>query len=343
MAAWSKRKRLETALNGEKPDRVPVALWRHFPGDDQDAGALAAAHIQWQHDYDWDVLKVSPASSYCLVDWGVEARWEGSLEGTRTYTKRVIQEADDWTRLERLDPHRGMLATQLEALRLVGAGLRAGAGPELDGETPYLATIFSPLAQAKNLAGGERLLSHMRSHPEAVRAGLETITQSTIDYVEAAKDTGISGIFYAIQHARYPLLNMGEYQIFGRSLDEEILAAASDLWLNMVHLHGEEGVIFEMVADYPVQIVNWHDRDSSVGLGEGLQQFSGLVCGGVSRWSIYEEGPQKTLAEARAALQETDGQRFMLGVGCVVMTNTPLRNIRALRDVVETGGESATE
>ena len=42
---------------------------------------------------------------------------------------------------------------------------------------PVLQTIFSPLAQAKNLAGGETLLVHMRQYPEAVLEGLQTITE----------------------------------------------------------------------------------------------------------------------------------------------------------------------
>ena len=75
MSNSSKRKRLEATINGQTPDRVPVALWRHWPGDDQDAHALAAAHLKWQQDYDWDVLKVGPASSYSVVDWGAQDRW----------------------------------------------------------------------------------------------------------------------------------------------------------------------------------------------------------------------------------------------------------------------------
>ncbi|MCZ7669995.1 MAG: uroporphyrinogen decarboxylase family protein [Chloroflexi bacterium] len=57
MSSFNKRKRLEAVIAGEKPDRIPVALWRHWPGDDQDAQALAAAHLQWQTQYDWDLLK----------------------------------------------------------------------------------------------------------------------------------------------------------------------------------------------------------------------------------------------------------------------------------------------
>jgi uroporphyrinogen decarboxylase len=327
MSEWSKRKRLEAVVNGQRPDRLPVALWRHWPGDDQDAEALAAAHLKWQADYDWDLVKVSPSSSFCLVDWGVEDRWEGAAEGTRVYGERLIQQPEDWLKLEVLDPGQGMLATQLEALRLVGQGLGASEA----GGAPFIATIFSPLAQAKNLAGGQRLLTHLRSNPDDVMHGLETITASVLRYVDAARNTGISGIFYAIQHARYELLSPLEYQVFGRPFDEEILSSVSDLWFNMVHVHGEEGIMFDLVADYPVQCVNWHDRDTGFALAEGLAQFSGAVSGGVSRWSLLRESPEAAVAEAQEALQSTDGQRLMLGVGCVIMTNTPTRNIRALR------------
>lgn len=331
MSDWSKRKRLEATINGQRPDRPPVALWRHWPGDDQQADALAAAHLKWQKDYDWDLIKVSPASSYCLVDWGVQDSWEGAAEGTRSYLKRRISQPEDWEKLPVLDPGKKMLATQIETLRLVGKSLSAST----DDSPPFIATIFSPLAQAKNLAGQQKMLSHMRSNPDSFRRGLETIMKSTIAYIEEAKKTGISGIFYAIQHARYEIMSPAEYQNFGRPYDEEILAAASDLWLNMVHIHGEEDIMFDLVADYPVQILNWHDRDTGFTLIEGLDQASGAVCGGVSRWSLLQDSPEQAMVEAREAVTQTGGRRLMLGVGCVIMTNTPMRNIRALREFVE--------
>lgn len=333
MSQSLKRRRLEAIINGERPDRLPVSLWRHWPGDDQEAESLAAAHLKWQKDYDWDLIKVSPASSYCLVDWGVKDRWEGAAEGTRVYQKRLIRKRSGWEKLQALDPGKGMLATQIRALKLVGEGLSA----EFEDSPPFIATIFSPLAQAKNLAGERRMLSHMRSDPDTFRHGLETITRSTIAYIEEAKKTGISGIFYAIQHARYEVMSPAEYQNFGRPFDEEILAAASDLWLNMVHIHGEKGIMFDLVADYPVQLLNWHDRDTRFTLADGLEQASAAVCGGVSRWSLLQESPEQALAEAADSRELTGEQRLMLGVGCVIMTNTPTRNIRALREYAGMG------
>jgi len=325
MSNSNKRKRLEAALSGNEPDRMPVALWRHWPGDDQDAHALAAAHLKWQQDYDWDVLKVGPASSYSVVDWGVQDRWVGHIEGTREYTHRPIQQAEDWAKLQPLDPSKGMLAKQLETLRLV---------KEAVGDTvPILTTIFAPLSQAKHLADNEPMMTHLRREPELFRQGQETIVESTLRFIEAAKKIGIDGIFYAVQHARYPLLSRDEYETWGRPFDLQILNAVQDLWLNMVHLHSTD-VMFDLVAEYPVQLLNWHDRETGIALRDGLQQFNGAASGGIDHWTLHQESPENTLAEAKDAMEQVNGRRLLLGTGCVAMTTTPLRNIRALRESV---------
>lgn len=326
MMDWSKRNRLEAAIAGEPVDRPPVALWRHWPGDDQDAAALAAAHLKWQADYDWDVVKIGPASSYSVVDWGVEDRWEGHIEGTRRTTHYPITSPADWETLRPLDPTRGMLATQIKALRLVGEGLRDG--------TPFLATVFSPLSMAKHLAGNEVVLTHLRRYPDALRRGLETLTESILRFIDAARATGIAGIYYAVQHAAYPLLSRAEFDDFGRPYDLRVLESAANLWCNMVHLHGSR-VMFDRVADYPMAFLNWHDRDTGISLAEGLKMTPAAASGGVSQWTIHREDPEQTMVEAADAREQTNDRRLLLGTGCVIMTTTPLRNIRALREAAE--------
>ncbi len=327
MTQYTKRQRLETILAGGTPDRPPVALWRHWPGDDQDADALAYAHVKWQRDYDWDFIKVSPSSSFAIRDWGVEDRWSGAAEGTREYTRRVIHQPEDWTRLQPLDPRQGALGLSLTAARQVKEALGA--------ETPVLATVFSPLAQARNLAGEERLLAHLRAAPEAVRQGLAVITTTTLRLIEAIVASGVDGIFYAVQHARTSRLSPAEYAAFGRPDDQLLLSAAQPLWLNLLHVHGEDAFL-DGLEDYPVQLVNWHDRESTISLTAGLARVAGSACGGVSRWSLHADNPAQTVAEARDAWQQSAGRRWVLGAGCVIMVTTPTRNIRALRELVGT-------
>jgi len=321
------RKRMEACLSGKILDRAPVALWRHFPVDDQSPETLAAATLQWQKTYDWDLVKVTPASSFCLKDWGVEDAWMGDGEGTRAYTKRVITRPEDWTHLPVLKPNSPHLAAQLKALALVRK--------ETPAATPVIQTIFSPLAQAKNLVGGAELLNHLRQDPEAVKRGLGIIAESTQLFIEAAiKKTGLDGLFYAVQHAQSELLSEAEFFEFGRSFDIPLLETARALWLNLLHLHGTN-VYFDAVADYPVQIINWHDRDTPPSLAEGLTRFQGVLCGGLSRETMVYANAAGVEAEAANAFEQTASKRLLLGTGCVVPVIAPHGNLMAARKSVE--------
>lgn len=323
-----KVERLQAAIAGELADRPPVALWRHFPVDDQDPELLAHAMINFQDTYDFDFIKITPASSFCLRDWGVEDEWRGAPEGTRIYTKHVIEDSDDWKAIGVQDPVAGSLGQQLENLSYLQ--------DKLGQETPYIQTIFSPLAQAKNLAGRERLLTHLRSDPSTVLDALERITQTTIAFIQSARDRGIAGIFYAIQFANYLYFDRESYATFGDPFNKRVLEAADGLWLNVLHLHGAD-IIFELAEDYPVQVVNWHDRETSPNLQTGKSRIKGAVCGGLRRWETMVYGdPSSVRNEAKDALKSLDGGRGMiLGTGCVVPTIAPHGNLRAAREVVE--------
>ncbi len=320
----NKRERLQATIAGEPVDRPAVALWRHWPGDDQRAADLAAAHLAWQNAWDFDLVKMMPSSEYCLHDWGIQSAWLGGDEGTRTYQSRLINAPEDWRRLWELDPLSGALADARQACQLV----KAGVGPD----TPVIMTIFSPLAQAKNLAG-PALFAHLRRYPGAVMAGLEIITRSILRFLDTLRDAGIDGIYYAVQLASTDKLSRAEVEQFSRPFDLRILEAAGGWWFNMLHLHGLD-VYADLFTDYPVQAVNWHDREAGPSLAEGLQLFTGAVSGGLNRWTLLRGTPEDVCREAADAIAQTGGRRLILSSGCVVMTTTPQSNLRAVRQSV---------
>ena len=327
---WTKRQRLEATIRGEPADRTPVALWRHFPGDDQYPDELARSQIDFQRTYDFDFMKVTPSSSYCVQDWGLTTIYEGNLEGTRAYVNRRIQEPEDWYQLEPLDPRNGALGRQIECLRLIGA--------ELGDEVPFIQTIFNPLAQARYLAGGERLLAHLRAHPEAVRTGLRVITDSIVRFVAEVCQAGAAGIFLAVQHASHRLLSEDEYRRFGEPFDRQVLEALTPAaWFNVLHLHGED-VMFDLLANYPVQAINWHDRETAPMLSEALRRTRGrALIGGLRQWETMVRGtPPNVRAEIADALAQTaGGRRLIIGTGCVTPIVAPLANLRAARQAVD--------
>jgi uroporphyrinogen decarboxylase len=324
----TKRERLEATLCGEAVDRPAVALWRHWPGDDQRAADLARAHVAFQQRYDFDLMKVSPSSSYCLEDWGVVDRWvAGTDEGTREYLERPVHSPADWHRLAVLDPRQGALGRQLRCLELIAAEVGSGV--------PFIQTIFNPLSQAKNLAGDEQLLVHLRTCPDDLRAGLEIVTETTVRFVQEVLKTGAAGVFFAVQHGNHSLLCEEEYRHVGRPYDLRVLEAAQGGWFNLLHIHGND-IMFDALVDYPVQAVNWHDRDTWPSLAEALERCDKALVGGLRRHDTMLLGtPDDVRAEAADAIAQTRGHRFILGTGCVTPITSPTSHIHAARAAVE--------
>ena len=322
------RKRMETCLSGDQPDRTPIALWRHFPVDDMTPKGLADAHLHFQKSYDFDFLKVTPPSGYFLYDWGVEDEWQGNYEGTRVYTKRVVHSPDDWEKLPVLDPYKGTLAEQLAALKTITKALGK--------DTPVIQTIFNPLSLAKKLVGDEDLFIHLREHPNKLHKGMNILVESCQAFVRAVvKETGVDGIFFATQHAQESFLSREEYKEFGHQYDLPVLEEAQSFWLNVLHLHGKD-VYFDELSDYPVEVINWHDMETEPDLAGGKSKFSGVVCGGIRQWdTLVLESPEQVREEALAAIEVTGGKRFILGTGCVAQIITPHGNLMAARNAVD--------
>ena len=314
--------RLEAAIAGVPTDRLPVAFWRHFPDDDQDAHKLAARSLEWQRKWDFDLVKFMPSGTYGVEDWGAKSVYEGAANGARAIAVPGLANAGEWRHLSRLDVSKGVLGAQNESLALVAQELR--------GAVPILQTVFSPLTTARKLAG-EALLEHLRNDPEAVEAGLRTITDTTIEFSRAALRAGAHGLFFATQLASTDVLSATAYQRFGVRFDLEVLReTASQARLNLLHLHGEN-LMFDLLAAYPVQMLNWHDRITAPRLRDALPKFSGALVGGIEERELIVSGPADALrAQVRDAIEQTGGRRLVLGPGCVVAVAAPEEHLRAV-------------
>ncbi len=316
--------RIEAAAAGEAVDRVPIALWRHFPGDDQDPGKLAAHMVAWQQHWDFDLVKFMPSGTYGVEDWGAKTAYEGAANGARVVLAPGVARTEDWAKLARLDVRKGVYGQANEALRL--------AARELGGAAPILQTVFSPLTTALKLAG-PRLFADLRRAPDALEAGLRTITDVTIDFARAALGEGAHGLFIATQCASYRLLSAAEYERFGQRYDLELIAAVrGKARLNMLHVHGDD-VMFDALARYPVEMINWHDRITPPTLGDALGRFPKLLVGGVNENAALATGDEAAIAaEIRDAIRQTGRRRLLIGPGCVVPVAAPAAHLRAAVD-----------
>ncbi len=322
MTHWE---RIEAALKGDAVDRPPVSLWRHWPGEDDTAQGLAAATVKWQKAHDFDLVKFMPTGTYSVEDWGAKTTYVHNPSGSRTVTAPGLTTADEWPRLEALDVSKGFLGQQNEALRLTAETLADSV--------PILQTVFSPLTTARKLAG-DRVFTHMRRHPDILKEGLNIIADTTARFAVEALGAGAHGVFFASQCSSYRLLGEPEYRAFGEPFDRIVLdAVQSSSRFNMVHAHGED-IMFDLLAAYPVQMMNWHDRLTWPSLAEARKRFPGLLVGGIEdRRTLLSGTAGDIQAEIRNALGQGQG-RLMVGPQCVMSIDTPDAQVRIAVDAL---------
>jgi uroporphyrinogen decarboxylase len=320
------RDRVLAAVRGQAPDRVPIALWRHFPQQDQKAETLAQAHVAFQKRWGWDLLKVTPASSYYGDDWGLRAGYKPNAEGVRHVTDRPVKKPADWGRLRNLDVTAGVYGRELHVLRLIREALP---------DVLLLSTIFSPLSIARGLAGEQALVRYLREDPETLHGGLEVITDVTARFAAETISSGGDGIFFATQCASTAYLTVEEYEEFGRPYDLRVLMSAARADLRLLHIHGE-AVMFDVIADYPVDIINWHDRRTPPSLADARRLTSVCLAGGINEWeTLYKGTPEAIAAEVRDAVAQTGGRRHLVAAGCVIPVDVAEERLAAARTAVE--------
>lgn len=322
-----KRARVEAALRREAVDRIPFSLWRHYHRQDRDPEALAAATLALAHDYDLDLVKLTPSGLYAVEDWaGNHIVYPGTDHEPPTLAQPAVERPGDWRRLSILQPSSGALGRELRAIRLVAGGLLDGA--------PLLSTIFSPLTLAYKLAG-KAAIEHLREHPRDLHAGLETMAATTALFVLAALEAGASGFFFATQLAGRGWLSRQEYEEFGVRYDLAVLeaAAAAHAGILVLHLHGQE-VFFDLADRYPIHAVSWHNWETQPSLASARQMCGRAFLTGLDRDLLAQGSVAAVQEQVRQAVVQAEERGLILSPSCVIPTDAPDANLRAVGELL---------
>ncbi|HYB72972.1 MAG TPA: uroporphyrinogen decarboxylase family protein [Candidatus Sulfotelmatobacter sp.] len=324
----TKRERIEAAVHGRPVDRVPISFWRHFPEAEMDAESLAEALAAFQRRYDLDFVKMMPNATYATEDWGCETAYTGDPMGARKVLKGVVHESDDWRRIRPVDPRDGAFGREVRCVGLLRKAVGEG--------TPIVQTVFNPLSVAYKL-GGERVLEDIRRPPAALHTALQAIAETLRGFVKACLQAGADGIFFATQLASEKFCSAGKYREFGRPYDLQVLEAAEGSGFSVLHLHGAD-IFFDLVADYPVHAVNWHDRRVPPSLAEARERYSRCFVGGMNETETLPRGPaSRVREEVLDAIAQVQGRGVIVGPGCVFPVGTPEAHLEAARRAVEGG------
>lgn len=335
MKPMTKWQRVEAAVHGDDVDRIPMTFWRHHAVQEWSPRSLAELTLGQYHKYDLDIIKLTPTGIYPTQDWGPTIRFSTDDSVHPKFVDAAVRSADEWAALRKLDINSGALGRELEAIRLLKAGL--------DEDVPIVMTVYSPLTIALMLClsatSVDRVVQDLRESPQELHAGLATICDVVREYVLACLQAGASGIFMASMMANFDDLTQSEYEEFGTTYDLPILeAVVGRSRLTMLHAC-RQNVMFDLIAKYPVDVIHWNDRvNNSPSLSEARERTEKALSGGVATNTLLYGTTEDVVLEVQDSIAQTNGSGFILTPTCTANGRVPEENLKAMRQAVNDAG-----
>jgi len=274
------------------------------------------------------------------MQWGSRFDFRDNEERAPTLST-VVMEADDWEKLWVLDPMKE-LREFVRCSEILARDLR---------RMPFIYTIPSPIIQAMNGVGTpERVMEDMKSSPDALKEGMETITETTIEFAKACVDAGATGIFYGIGGGGRVWRELSKEQLekYALGYDKKVLDAV-DCPIKLMHIcitpmgNAQNKNLMEggWFKKYPVHCINWDAHEYTwLDKAKKIYKDKFAICGGLNRVTTLRTGsPSQVEAEVKKAIEDAgEGGGFMLGPGCTVYQDMPRENYNAVgRAVIKYG------
>ncbi len=325
------------------PDRVPWALWGHFPAckwlngyswekTTRDGEESAKAHMALlrELDYPMDLLKVTPYYRFMAMQWGSKFEFINNEEEAET-KEVTVKKTKDWEKLWVLDPKKE-LREYVRTNEILARDLR---------RIPFIYTIPSPIIQAMNgISTPEQVLKDMKENPDSLKQGLKTITDTTIEFAKACIDAGAAGIFFGIGGGGriWKALDQKQLEEYALGYDKKVLDAVK-CPIKLMHIcstpEGNPEKLMEAgwFKKYPINLLNWASHTwTPANKGKEIYGEKFAICGGLDHEETLRKGtPKQVEAAAKKAIDDcAEGGGFMLGPGCTVFSDMPIANYNAV-------------
>ena len=296
----NKIQRMRTVLDGNIPDRIPASFWFHFPKNQAHGKDAVKAHLDYYHQVNPDFLKIMNEHHYRV--------------------STPIRNPSDWRKLKPASLNSAFYQDQLDEIKMIT--------DELGGECLTAITIFNPYASG-NHASNKLVTEHLKSDPQAVHLGLETIAESLAEFALACLEAGADGIYFAAQGGE---ADRFEEQIFLEHIkqhDLTVLNAVKDQSdFNILHICGSK-VRLHLYCNYPGNVINWAAADqNNIPLAAGKKLFHRPVLGGMDHRGVIVDGsPEEIRQNIFAIIKDFGTQGLILGADCTLPTDIDRENI----------------
>lgn len=315
-APINKRERMLQWLAGKTdPNYTPAAFFLHFGNPYKNGIPAATRHLEFFRQTDMDFVKIQFEQTYERQDF--------------------LQKPADWSKLtlRKIDFYEPLLVTTRELVK------------QAKKDALVLMTLYSPYMCAGHCATSPVLRRHLAENPEAVKKGLEILTESQMIFVRACIKAGVDGFYTSTQGSEKdqlasPKLFADYVKPFDLVSMKEINASCQ---FNILHVcdYVAPYADYNIVRDYPGHVVNCNTRltGGQMSPPEIAAFFKRPYMGGMDRHGTLAKGtPQQVEAEIRGLVKAAPAQ-FLLGADCTVEADTDWKRLRHAIDVAHRTGK----
>jgi uroporphyrinogen decarboxylase len=314
-APVNKRERMLQWLAG-KPAAgyTPAAFFLHFGPEYKNGSAAARRHLEFFRQTDMDFVKIQFEQTY--------------------ERQEFLRTPADWAKLKlrKLDFYEPLLETVRELVKAV------------KGESLILMTLYSPFMCAGHCATSPVLIRHLEENPEAVKKGMEILTESQMLFVRACIRAGIDGFYMSTQGSEAkrfssPKIFSGYIKPFDLVAMREIQRSCA---FNILHVcdYVAPYANYDAVYDYPGHVINCnaHLTGGEMPVAEITARFRRPFMGGMDRHGIIAQGSEAEMEAEIRRVVRSSGRQFVLGADCTVAAETDWNRLRKAIAVAHSAG-----
>lgn len=301
----NKRDLVLKLLDASQPQpTIPAAFFLHFDPQFHRGQAAIDKHLEYFRFTDMDFVKIQYETVFPYSD--------------------EIRQPEDWLNM----PQYGMdfYQDQVEIAR----GLVQAVGRE----ALVIQTLYSPFMCAGHSVGEERLMQHLLENPEAVKKGIEIITESLRTFVRACIAAGVDGFYHSTQGGETSRLEGSPlFELCVKPFDLSLMNEINEKCeFNILHVCDYVDGYSDLTPflDYPGDIVN-----CSLKLGEQhlspqqvVKMFGRPFMGGVERLGTILNGSPAEVQTMVEKILIDAPEHFMLGADCTIPSTVNWENIR---------------
>jgi len=202
---------------------------------------------------------------------------------------------------------------------------------EVGSEVPVIGWVEGHLAEACDLAGVNEMLMKITLEPDFVKRLIDKVNATAKTFAKAQIEAGCDII--GIGDAICSQISTENYQEFVKEKHRELFDFIHDEGARIkLHICGNITHLLGDIRELKPDIV---DIDHMVDMEKAFELLGHEIvrCGNLDPVSVIQQQEASAVTErVRSLCEKEKGRRFVISGGCEITVNTPVENLRAMRD-----------